>query len=165
VLLSGLQEGEFGMYFIIVILFLFVFPLVSVAIETFRFNETLTNLVLIGRWWTFWAVGVRLFLAGIRQVVQPRFTAEEIFAIPDPSALPIIREIGFANLSMGTLGICSIFRSEWVIPAAIVGSLYYGFAGLGHLPQKNKNAKEYTAMVSDWFAAGILAWFVLRNTI
>ena len=153
------------MYFIIVILLLFVCPLASVAIEAFRLHEPLTSAVLIGRWWTFWAVGVRLFLAGIRQVVQPRFTAKEIFEIHDPSALPIIREIGFANLSMGMLGICSIFRSDWVIPAAIVGSLYYGFAGLGHLPQKNKNAKEYTAMVSDLFAAGILAWVVLRSAI
>lgn len=153
------------MYFIIVILFLLVCPLASVAIEAFRFHETLTSLVLIGRWWTFWAVGVRLFLAGIRQVIQPRFTAEEIFGIHDPSALPIIREIGFGNLAMGALGICSIFRPDWVIPAAIVGSLYYGFAGLGHLPQKKKNAKEYTAMVSDWFVAGILAWFVLKNVV
>jgi hypothetical protein len=153
------------MYFIIVILLLFVCPLVSVAIEAFRLHVTLTSSALIGRWWTFWAVGVRLFLAGLRQVVQPRFTAEEIFEIHDPSALPIIREIGFGNLSMGTLGICSIFRPDWVIPAAIVGSLYYGFAGLGHLPQKNKNAKEYTAMVSDLFVAGILAWFVFKNVI
>lgn len=153
------------MYFIVVILLLLVCPAASVAIEAFRLHETLTSLELIGRWWTFWAVGVRLFLAGIRQVVQPRFTAKEIFAIHDPSALPIIREIGFANLSMGTLGICSIFRPDWVIPAAIVGSLYYGSAGLGHLPQKNKNAKEYTAMLSDWFAAAILAWFVLKNVI
>jgi hypothetical protein len=52
-----------------------------------------------------------------------------------------------------------------VIPAAIVGGLYYGLAGLGHLPQKNKNAKEYTAMVSDWFAAVVLAWFVLKSAI
>jgi uncharacterized protein DUF6790 len=153
------------MYFIVVILFLLVCPSVSVAIEAFRFHESLTSLALIGRWWTFWAVGVRLFLAGVRQVVQPRFTAEEIFDIHDPSALPIVREIGCANLSMGTLGICSILRPDWVIPAAIVGSLYYGMAGLVHLPRKNKNAKEYTAMYSDWFVAGILAWFVLGSVI
>jgi hypothetical protein len=153
------------MYFVIVILLLFLCPLASVAVEAFRFQETLTNWILIGRWWAFWAVGVRLFLAGMRQVVQPQFTAEEIFEIHDPSALPVIREIGFANLSIGTLGICSIFRSDWVVPAAIVGGLYYGLAGLVHLPHQNKNAKEYVAMVSDWFAAGMLLWFVLKNLI
>jgi hypothetical protein len=153
------------MYFIIVVLFLLVCPLASAAIEAFRFHENLTSLVLIGRWWTFWAVGVRLFTAGVRQVVQPRFTAEEIFGIRDTTVLPIVREIGFANLSVGTLGICSIFRPAWVIPSAVVGCLYYGFAGLGHLPHKNKNAKEHTAMISDVFAAVILAAFVLKSIL
>jgi hypothetical protein len=96
--------------------------------------------------------------------VQPPFTAEEIFGIRDTSSWPIVREIGFANLSMGALGICSIFRPGWVIPAAVVGGLYYGLAGLGHLPQQKKNAKEYTAMISDGFAAVILAVFVLRSS-
>jgi hypothetical protein len=153
---------EIEMYLIIVVLFLLVCPLASAAIEAFRFHENLTSLALIGRWWTFWAVGIRLFTAGIRQVIQPRFTAEQIFGIRDPTVLPIVREIGFANLSVGTLGICSIFREDWVIPAAIVGGLSYGFAGLGHLLQKNKNANEYNAMISDVFASVILAAFVLR---
>jgi hypothetical protein len=52
---------------------------------------------------------------------------------------------------MGALGICSVFRPEWVIPAAIVGGLYYGLAGLGHLPQKNKNAKS----TQPWFQIGL----------
>jgi hypothetical protein len=151
------------MYFAIVILFLLVCPLASVVIEAGRLHEGLTGLALIGRWWTFWAVGVRLLVAGVRQVVQPRFTAEEIFGIHDAGALPIVREIGFANLAIGTLGIVSVVRSDWVIPAAMVGGLYYALAGLGHLPHKDKNAKEYTAMVSDWFAATVLGWFVVRS--
>ena len=151
------------MYFVIVILFLLVCPLASVAIEAGRLHESFASVALIGRWWTFWAVGVRLFVAGIRQVVQPRFTAEEIFEIHDLSVLPIVREIGLANLSMGTLGILSLVREEWVVPAAIVGGLYYGLAGFLHLPRKNKNAKEKVAMVSDGLVAGLLAWFVVRS--
>jgi hypothetical protein len=34
--------------------------------------------LLLGRWFVFWAVGVRLLTAGIRQIAQPRFTAETI---------------------------------------------------------------------------------------
>jgi hypothetical protein len=71
----------------------------------------------------FWAGGVRLLIAGIRQVVQPRFTAEEIFRIHDRASFPIVREVGFANLSTGLLGICSLFRVGWVVPAAIVAGL------------------------------------------
>ena len=43
----------------------------------------------------------------------------------------------------------SLFRIGWIVPAASLGGLYYGFAGAGPIPHKNKNAKEYTATVSD----------------
>jgi hypothetical protein len=105
---------------------------------------------------------VRLFIAGARQVAQPRFTAQDIFRIHDPASFPIVREVGFANLSFGVLGLCSLFRPGWVIPAAIAGGLYYGLAALGHVPSKNKNAKEYTAMLTDAFVFLVLAVFVVK---
>jgi hypothetical protein len=153
------------MYFTIVALLLFICPFASVVIEAGRSHHAFTDLVLIGRWWTFWAVGVRLLLAGIRQVVQPRFTAEAIFEFRDPAVFPLIREIGFGNLSMGTLGIWSLFQSEWVLPAALVGGLYYGLAGLGHIPEKHKNATQYTAMISDGFACMALLSFAIKSLV
>jgi hypothetical protein len=144
------------MYFVVVLLFLFVLPSASVAMAALHSHHSLLDPVLIARWWTFWAVGVRLFIAGLRQVVQPRFTAEEIFEIRDAGVLPIVRELGFANLSMGFIALCSLVRLDWTIPAAIVGGLYYGLAGLGHIGQRNKNTKESTAMISDIFACLVL---------
>lgn len=149
------------MYFIVVGLFLFVCPAASVVIEASRAHHSVIDPVLIVRWWTFWAAGVRLFVAGIRQVIQPRFTSEAIFRIRGASVLPLVREIGFANLSMGAIGIWSVFQMSWVVPAAIAGGLYYGLAALGHIPQKDKNAKEYTAMISDAFACLILLVFAI----
>ena len=151
------------MYFAIVILCLFVGPALSLAADATLSHHGLT-LALVAKWYVFWAVGVRLLLAGIRQVAQPRFTVEKIFDIHDARALPIVREIGFGNLSMGILAVLSLLRREWVIPAAIVGGLYYGLAGLGHLPNKNKNAKEYTAMLTDLFAALVLLICAARIT-
>jgi hypothetical protein len=58
---------------------------------------------------------------------------------------------------------CSKFHVSWVVPAAIVGGMLYGLAGLGHIPQKNKNAKEYTAMISDGFAFLALFIFVISS--
>jgi len=149
------------MYFASVLLLLLIFPLTSIAVEAIRFGHSVTDMGLIGKWFVFWAVGVRLFLAGVRQVFQPSFTAVEIFEIHEPKALAIVRELGFANLSMGLLGVCSLGHKEWLIPAAIIGGLYYGLAGLGHLPQPHKNVKEYTAMISDGFAFLVLSAFVL----
>jgi len=92
------------MYFASVILLLVVLPIVSIAAEAALSHHAM-NMALVGRWFVFWGVGVRLFLAGVRQVVQPRFTAEEIFGIHDTGSFAIVREVGFANLSMGFLGV------------------------------------------------------------
>lgn len=146
------------MYFASVILLLFVLPCVSIAIQWP--SGAHATAPLIGKWFVFWGVGVRLFLAGLRQTVQPRFTAEEIFEIHEIKSHAIVRELGFANLSLGTLGICSLVRAEWMLPAAIVGGLYYGLAAVGHVFRKSRNAKEYVAMVSDFFIFAVLAGFV-----
>ena len=149
------------MYFASVLLLLLIFPLVSIAIEAIRFGHSITDMSLIGAWFVFWAVGIRLFVAGLRQVFQPSFTAVEIFEIHEPKAFAIVRELGFANLSIGLLGIGSLWHKGSLIPAAFVGGLYYGLAGLGHVPRPHKNAKEYTAMISDCFAFLVLLSFVL----
>jgi hypothetical protein len=151
------------MYFAVVILLLLVLPVISVTAEATLSQHASSLEFLIGKWFVFWAVGVRLFIAGARQVIQPRFTAEEIFGLGDRSAFPIVRELGFANLSMGLLGICSLARVDWIVPAAIVGGLYYALAGIGHAFQKEKNAKEYMAMFSDGFIFLVLLVFVVRS--
>jgi hypothetical protein len=61
-------------YLAIVVLLMLVLPLASLLIETRE-----PGLVLVGKWWNFWAIGVRLFTAGLRQVAKPAFTAEVIF--------------------------------------------------------------------------------------
>ena len=147
----------------------FVAPYMSVSICRHRNDgrtsrESMRMMFLVGRWWTFWAVGVRLFIAGLRQVTQPRFTAEEIFGIYDTASFPIVREIGFGNLSMGAFGICSIFSpavdcsrrdSRW--------SLLWLRWPCPRTSGRNKNSKEYTAMVSDIFVAVLLSSFLVAE--
>jgi len=151
------------MYFVMVLLLLLLLPAASVGMEAIGVQHPQGLMFLMGKWLVFWGVGVRLFLAGTRQVIQPRFTAQEIFQIQSAEPLPIVRELGFANLSMGTLGVSSLFETSWIVPAAIAGGLYYGLAGLGHIGQKGKNAKEYTAMVSDGFVFVLLAAFLVSH--
>jgi hypothetical protein len=150
------------MYFVLVLVLLFLSPVSCVTAEALLSHPAVSILLLIGKWFVFWAVGIRLFLAGVRQVIQPRFTAEEIFGIRDHASFAIVREVGFANLSMGTLGICSLFHASWIVPAALAGGLYYGFAGAGHIFHKDKNAKEVVAMISDGFVFVVLSVFLMN---
>lgn len=144
------------MYLASVILILVVLPAACVIGEALLAPGHGNAATLVGRWYVFWAVGIRLVLAGIRQTIRPRFTAA-IFGVEDPRSLAIIREVGFGNLSIGVLGVGAIFRTGWILPAAIAGGLYYALAGLGHLPRPDKNANERIAMISDGFAFLVLA--------
>jgi hypothetical protein len=151
------------MYFLTIILLLLVFPVASILVEASVSGHTSELIFLTGKWFVFWAAGVRLLLAGVRQVLQPQFTAKEIFGIQESGSFAIVRELGFANLSMGLLGILSLVRPGWIVPAAAVGGLYYGLAGAGHVFQKTKNSKEYAAMASDLFVFVIFVVFVLNS--
>jgi hypothetical protein len=73
------------MYFASVLLLTLVLPVISIFIEAAGSPTGAVMTFLIGRWFVFWAVGVRLFVAGLRQTGQPQFTAREIFGIRDPA--------------------------------------------------------------------------------
>lgn len=148
------------MYVVIVVVLLGLAPAGSVYAEQHVWHSTAPLMVLIGKWFTFWAVGARLFLAGLRQAFQPRFTAREIFGLKGGDALPIVRELGLANLSMGTLGLVSLACPAFALPAAIVGGLYYGLAGLLHVLRGEKGFNERFAMVTDLLIFGLLAVYV-----
>lgn len=151
------------MYFISVSLLLFVFPALSVVAEAMHIGAGADILWLIGKWFVFWGCGVRLFLAGIKQTLQPEFTAKKIFEIDAPGVDGLVREVGFGNLAMGTLGLASLAEASWVIPAAIVGGLYYGLAGLGHFLRRGTNLKEQFALWTDLAIFALLAAFVVKH--
>jgi hypothetical protein len=61
----------------------------------------------------------------------------------------VIRELGFANISMGIMGILSVINNNWRPLAAIVGGLYPGLAGFQHLFKKPDSRNEVIAMLYD----------------
>ena len=148
-------------YPIIIFLLLFALPLGSILVEHSFLHSTASLLLLAGKWFVFWPVGIRLFLAGLRQYFQPRFTAEQIFDIKSNEALPIVQELGLANLSMGLLGIISVMVPAFVLSAAIVGGLFYGLAGINHMARSGRNVNCTIAMISDLFIFFVLAAYAL----
>ncbi|WP_158813985.1 hypothetical protein [Methylocapsa sp. S129] len=145
------------MYLTIIILLMGVLPVGSILIEFALLHHSADLLFLVGKWFVFWAVGVRLLLAGARQVANPAFTAETIFDVKEKAALTIVQELGFGNLSIGLLGALTLLHSGWIVPAAIVGGLFYGLAGLQHFLKGGRNSIENIAMVSDLFIFVVLA--------
>jgi hypothetical protein len=149
------------MYYAAVSLFMFVLPFLSVAVEVLLAPQPL--IPLIGKWFVFWAVGVRLLLAGLRQVIQPRYTAHVILGLKSDESLLVVRELGFANLAFGVSGLLSIHFSAWCVPIALTGGIFYGLAGGNHAVQSHRGKLENIAMLSDIFAAVVLLTFCARS--
>ena len=148
------------MYYASVLLLMLVLPLGSVFADQAALHNSLPLMLLIGKWFAFWAGGVRLFTAGIRQQIWPRLTSEGIFGITSDDPLPFVRELGMANVSMGVVGLIAPFVAAFVLPAAMVSGLYYLQAGIGHIRHGGRNAQRNLAMVSDLFVAAALLSYV-----
>jgi hypothetical protein len=149
------------MYIVIVIALMLALPLISIVAQIFLSDDGAllgaSDLAVVAKWYVFWAVGMRLSLAGLRQIIQPRYTAETILGFKGAEALFFVRELGFANVAMGSVAIASLIAPSWVTPAAMLGAIYYGLAGIIHCFHKGRNKLENLALVSDLFAAFVLA--------
>ncbi len=152
------------MYIAIVVLTMLVLPVGSIAIEH-GLHPQLALQDLAGRWFVFWGVGVRLGLAGFRQFFQPMFTAREIFHMEGDEALPLVRELGVANLATGVVGLASISAPSFVLPVAISSGIFYAVAGIRHVRERSRSLNETVAMISDLFIAVVLAAFVVLTLL
>jgi hypothetical protein len=135
-------------YFISVFALIVVFPVVLFLSECFIFQRTL-SFAVFAKWFIFSAAGLRLFVAGLKQAINPSFTARQIFHIESTDSYPILRELGFANICLGLLGISSLFKPEWRLASAFASGLYYGIAGFQHLLRKPVSKNEYFALWTD----------------
>jgi hypothetical protein len=144
------------MYYLVVAALMLVSPVASIVIDASLHFHGLPNLDLVGKWFVFWSVGVRLLLAGVRQIVQPGFTAKTLLGIDSTDSFVLVRELGFANTAIGVTAMCSVFFTGWIPACALAGAIFYGFAGINHLAHKNRNRLQTTAMISDLFAAAVL---------
>ena len=144
------------MYIAVILLTMLILPLGSIAIEHGVHSDT-AWMASVGRWFVFWSVGVRLGLAGLRQVLQPSFTAREIFHATGDEVLPLVRELGIANLAIGIVALLSLWNAGFVLPSAIYAAVFYGAAGVTHVMGQHRSRNENIAMVSDFFIAVVLA--------
>ena len=144
------------MYPISVAILMVLGPLTSVVLGWHHSPCTpIAQLAL--RWAVIWMVGGRLFIAGVRQILQPRYTAHTILGIEQRDALLVVRELGFANLALGVIGLGSIPWPQWSSAAAIGGAIFYGLAGLNHLHAGQRTHFARIAMLSDFWAVAVLA--------
>ncbi len=157
------KNGDF-IYLIMNILLLFILPLLSIASECIVEKESM-DWTLIGKWFIFWAIGIRLFTAGIKQSSNPEFTAVKIFKMRSSESFVVIRELGFANIALGVMGILSVINSNWRILAAFTGGLFFGLAGIQHAFKKPDSRNELIAMLYDLMVLLIICLYLIFTLI
>ncbi len=156
------KAGVSKPYLFAVVALTFILPALSVLSEWLISKNPPGFLDLLGKWFIFWAVGVRLLMAGFTQIFRPAFTAKNIFHIEHEPSHTIVRELGFANLCFGLIGIVSLFVPSWRVVSAFGSGLYYGVAGVSHFIKKPASANESLAMASDIFIFLALAFYVVH---
>lgn len=147
---------KWGLYEWSILLFFLIVPLVAMLVEFLFIGTSQTFVAIAFKWFLLSGVGLRLGGAGVKQIMQPQFTAKEIFNIESDGAAAVVRELGFANICFAVLAVISFFVSSFRIPAAITGGLYFGFAGLLHVFKPKDSSKEIFAMVSDLYIFFVL---------
>lgn len=153
-----MTKRKFGLYEISVVLFFLILPLFAVLIDLL-IAKTPFSFFLLLKWSDFSIVGLRLISAGIKQVLTPEFTLKSIFEIEDQRATRLVTEIGFSNISIGTIGILSLFFSTFRLPISICGALYFLLCFLMHLKDKKKG--ELFSMLTDFYAFIILTLLIV----
>ncbi len=144
------------MYASMVVALMLVVPIGCTLYEVLHFNHGAFAFSILLKWLVFWAVGVRLLLAGGRQMLQPGYTATVVLGIKGDECRRVIRELGFGNAAIGSLGIGSLFADGWLLPAATAGAVLYGLAGVNHFLHKARGMNENVAMVTDVLVAVVL---------
>jgi hypothetical protein len=147
------------MYYGMIAALMVALPIASILIES-MLPGAAPLVHLVGKWFAFWAVGVRLLLAGSRQIFNPAFTAETIFETRDPGALKIVPELGFANAALGMTALLTLLFPAWLLPVAVCGGLFFGMAGVKHIFNTHRNRMENVAMASDLWIAAVMAIYV-----
>jgi len=147
------------LYLYVVTLLMLILPVISILVDVSLVHPS--SMALIAKWFIFWAIGMRLFTAGIVQVCNPAVTSEMLGAEKEKTDKSIIRELGFANISFGLVGIISLFVPAWRLAALFSGGLFMGLCGVLHAIRKPKTLNENIAMISDITIFLMLVIFML----
>ncbi len=148
------------MYAAGVLLLGFLLPAASAWTEHHYVHGAAPLFDLVGKWLVFWATGVRLTIAGIRQQARPRLTSQGIFGMTSDDPLPFVRELGVANLAAGLVGLFVLWRPDFVLPAALSSAVFYFLAGVWHAAHKNRGFNRSVALYSDLLLGLLFAAYV-----
>lgn len=130
------------------VFFAVLLPVISICTES-HIKVIFIDPGLIGKWFIFWAAGVRPFFAGIKLVYR-RWTAPAGFFYREMKEnFLMIRQLGFAHIAIGVTGMLSLVNSNWRQIAGLAAAFFFGLSAVQHFFIKPVNGKEMAIMITD----------------
>ena len=128
-----------------------VLPIISIVINLIinnRKNNSENIFEIIGKWFIFWSLGVRLIIAGLMQIFNPIYTNNLLqLSLND---FIIIRELGLANFSIGLLCTISYFKKSLQKYVCIYMFIFFTGASILHIIRiENINFDELISLITD----------------
>jgi hypothetical protein len=109
-----------------------VVPIIGALLHFFASKKARTKnrfIELLLLWFLGFGIGIGSIFNGLAQVFSPEMVAQSV-GWPNT---PFLREVGFANISYGILGLLSIkYRSFWA-PTIIAYAVFMWGAAIGHI--------------------------------
>ncbi len=140
-------------------LFVIIFPVISICAEAI-IKGIPADPGLMGKWLIFWVAGIRLSLRGIKRIYRRGAAPAIFFNEERKETFLMIRELSFANITIGVMGILSVVNSNWRQIAGLAAAIFFGLSALQHFFIKPVNGKEMAIMVTDIIVFAILLLYL-----
>jgi hypothetical protein len=136
---------------ILVFLNIIILPVLSIIINliiNYQKNITEKFYEVIGKWFIFWSLGIRLVIAGLMQLVNPAYTNNLLqLGLSD---FIIIRELGLANLSIGLLCTISFIKKSLQGYVCLYMFIYFTGASILHILRIGSiNFDEFITLITN----------------
>jgi len=154
-------------YLINVFGIILVLPVISIGINVFiNFKKKNKNNFpeIIGNWFIFWSIGIRLFTTGLMQIFNPVYTANLLQL--NLNDFIVIRELGLSNFSIGLLGIISFFKHGLQKYVCLYILIFFSGASIIHITRLLQYAylDEIITLITNIFTIIVSVYGIIRTT-
>lgn len=142
---------------IYIIITMFLLPTIFYLLENKK--EKVTGMDIC-KWYIFWTIGFRALTTGAMQFLNSSYTME-LLQMGEESKI-IIMELGFAQFGIGLIGILSVWKKSFRLPAIITYGIFMLGASLIHIVRfTTANLEEIVSLAGDLFVLVIaIVYFV-----
>jgi len=145
-----------------VVINILILPLFSIILSII-INKTKQQqyniLDIIKNWFIFWSLGIRLILAGVIQIFNPKYT-DNLLQL-GLNNFSIIQELGIANITIGTMCIVSFFKTNLQKYVCFCSSFFWLGLSINHILNL-KSFNDTFSLITDVVLMTISLYFFLH---